>query len=142
MPDFEPVLPPWGQKPRRGGKRPGAGAPRGNLNALKTGKRSARITRGLLVLALIPEVAEALRNMRKMNGPDYRKQLNEALLAAHRAAELDPGLKQSIATLLLRRYNEALTQTQSGSTKNEEVSEQSNNQTATSGPLSLAEGEG
>src|SRR5687768_1646148 len=50
-------------RPRRprGGRRPGAGAPRGNLNALKHGSRSKRVARGCLVLALIPEVLDALR---------------------------------------------------------------------------------
>jgi len=38
----------------RGGKRPGAGAPRGNLNALKHGLRSQQVRALSLALAQIP----------------------------------------------------------------------------------------
>ncbi len=36
--------------PARGGRRPGAGAPRGNTNAVKTGRYSARLRQALLAL--------------------------------------------------------------------------------------------
>ena len=39
---------------RRGGKRPGAGAPKGNLNALKHGLRSQQVRSLSLALAQIP----------------------------------------------------------------------------------------
>ena len=45
---------------RRGGRRPGAGAPRGNLNALKHGRSSYRFQQLLLALAEVPEVRELL----------------------------------------------------------------------------------
>ncbi len=43
---------------RRGGKRPGAGAPRGNLNALKHGRHSAQLQQLALTLALLPHVRD------------------------------------------------------------------------------------
>ena len=39
-PDYTPASPPAAPASRRGGARPGAGAPKGNLNALRHGRRS------------------------------------------------------------------------------------------------------
>lgn len=51
-------------KPKgRGGRRPGAGAPRGNLNALKHGGRSRQFARLGALLATSPEVREALLSL-------------------------------------------------------------------------------
>ncbi len=44
----------------RGGKRPGAGAPKGNLNALRHGRNSPRIREYMLNLLTMPEFAELL----------------------------------------------------------------------------------
>ena len=58
-------------KPRpRGGKRPGAGAPRGNLNALKSGRYSKRLAALRAALAAMPLTADVLV---KMTGRDRRK---------------------------------------------------------------------
>lgn len=43
----------------RGGPRPGAGAPRGNLNALKHGRTSCQLKRASRVLATLPRPSEA-----------------------------------------------------------------------------------
>ena len=43
---------------RRGGKRPGAGAPRGNLNALKHGRHSNQLQQLAVTLALLPAVRD------------------------------------------------------------------------------------
>ena len=45
---------------RRGGRRPGAGAPRGNLNALKHGRRSTQFSQLGLLLAANPKIRDAL----------------------------------------------------------------------------------
>ena len=47
----------------RGGKRPGAGAPRGNLNALTTGNHSPRLrfAFGMLMAMPMPEAKEVMR---------------------------------------------------------------------------------
>jgi len=42
----------------RGGKRPGAGAPRGNFNALKRGNHSPRVRFVLSLLRFLPEARE------------------------------------------------------------------------------------
>ncbi len=46
----------------RGGKRPGAGAPRGNLNAAKSGRYSRRMRAIARGLAAVPEVRDFLLN--------------------------------------------------------------------------------
>ena len=55
----------------RGGRRPGAGAPKGNLNALKTGRYSKRLTALRAALEAMPKTAGLLarttaRDRRKM----------------------------------------------------------------------------
>ena len=42
------------EQPRHGGRRPGSGAPRGNLNAVKTGAQSAIIQQGIAELLSDP----------------------------------------------------------------------------------------
>ena len=54
----------------RGGRRPGAGAPKGNLNALKTGRYSRRLAALRAALAAMPVTADVLA---KMTGRDRRK---------------------------------------------------------------------
>ncbi len=44
----------------KGGNRPGAGAPKGNLNAVKTGQYSKRLRALAKSLAEVPEVREFL----------------------------------------------------------------------------------
>ncbi|MCH7718331.1 MAG: hypothetical protein IIB21_02570 [Chloroflexi bacterium] len=44
----------------RGGSRPGAGAPKGNLNALKTGRYSKRLTALRAALDAMPKTANTL----------------------------------------------------------------------------------
>ncbi len=51
---------PENPKSRRGGRRPGAGAPRGNLNALKHGKYSKQFSELGLLVAASPNVRETL----------------------------------------------------------------------------------
>ncbi len=47
-------------KPSWGGKREGAGAPKGNLNALKHGVNSHQLQQLALALSLVPEARKAL----------------------------------------------------------------------------------
>ncbi len=56
-----------------GGRRPGAGAPRGNLNALKHGNTSAYNKKVLATLAAVPEVAEALVRLAERRRKQQRK---------------------------------------------------------------------
>src|SRR3989304_843012 len=45
---------------RRGGRRPGAGAPKGNLNAMKHGETSQQMQHLATALALVPGTRKAL----------------------------------------------------------------------------------
>ncbi|MCJ7509665.1 MAG: hypothetical protein MUP14_02085, partial [Dehalococcoidia bacterium] len=45
---------------RRGGKRPGAGAPKGNLNALKTGSRSQQLNIVIEALLASPTIRRVM----------------------------------------------------------------------------------
>ena len=51
---------PGASRSRRGGRRPGAGAPRGNLNALKHGRRSRQLSQLGALLAANPATRAAL----------------------------------------------------------------------------------
>ena len=65
MPYFEPdpVFPPRHPYPTRGGARPGAGAPKGNLNAVKHGAYSRQMEALTLRIARDPEVVRLLRGL-------------------------------------------------------------------------------
>jgi hypothetical protein len=57
------------KKSKRGGKRPGAGAPKGNLNALKHGRRSAQFAQFAVTLAGNEKTREAMLNFaRRLDG--------------------------------------------------------------------------
>jgi hypothetical protein len=71
----------------RGGRRPGAGAPKGNLNALKHGRRSAQFAELGVLLATIP-------------------QARDALLALARRHQLKQNRAEDVANLLLQRLLE------------------------------------
>ena len=60
---------PQASKPR-GGRRPGAGAPKGNLNAFKTGRYSKRLAALRAALDAMPKTANTLL---QMTGRDRRK---------------------------------------------------------------------
>ena len=48
-----------------GGSRPGSGAPKGNLNALRTGKHSVRLQAVLAAMAQMPELQEFMLDVRR-----------------------------------------------------------------------------
>jgi len=77
----------------RGGKRPGAGAPKGNLNALKHGLRSHQVRNLSLTLAQIPLFRSYLQRLARR-----RRQNNAAAIALaawlrHLAALATPGAR-------------------------------------------------
>ncbi len=78
---------------RRGGRRPGAGAPPGNLNALKHGRRSAQLAQLGALLATLPEA-------------------RQALLALARRHQLKQRRAEQVAALLLQRLIERAHQIQ------------------------------
>ena len=77
----------------RGGPRPGAGAPKGNLNELKHGRRSAQFAELGALLASIP-------------------QARDALLALARRHQLKQRRAEDVAALLLQRLLEHARQIQ------------------------------
>jgi hypothetical protein len=72
---------------RRGGRRPGAGAPKGNLNGLKTGRHSPRFLAFAAALAADPGL-NALFRIKRL-GPKGHARARAAWLrrAAHELAE-------------------------------------------------------
>ncbi len=113
------------ERSRKGGRRPGAGAPRGNMNALRTGRYSERFLRGALMIALLPEVRLIFAALRRQDENRYRQLFYEAVAAADRAAQLDPALAESIRDLIARRIESILRRGPTPAF----FSEQSNNQT-------------
>jgi hypothetical protein len=63
----------------RGGKRPGAGAPKGNLNALKHGRHSAQLQQLAVTLALLPHVRDTFIKVARRR----RRQHSAAAKAGH-----------------------------------------------------------
>ena len=64
----------------RGGPRPGAGAPKGNLNALKHGKASRQLKQVSAILAVLPRPTQTAANRK----PRVSKRRKDArMLAAH-----------------------------------------------------------
>ena len=63
----------------RGGKRPGAGAPKGNLNAMKHGRHSAQLQQLAVTLALLPAVQGTLIKLARRQ----RRQRRAAAVAGH-----------------------------------------------------------
>jgi len=83
---------------KHGGRRPGAGAPIGNLNALKAGYYSARYRRLIQALAAIPEIKEVLVKF------GARTQRRDRLAKAA-AAEILTGLFQRTGQIVLNPQN-------------------------------------
>ena len=83
------------KKRRRGGRRPGAGAPPGNLNALKHGRRSAQFAQLGALLATLPEA-------------------RQALLALARRHQLKQRRAEDVAALLFQRLLDRAGQIQEG----------------------------
>ena len=57
----------------RGGPRPGAGAPKGNLNALKTGAHSKQLHAAIGALLAVPETRRAMLALIEQKQRDTRR---------------------------------------------------------------------
>lgn len=62
----------------RGGRRPGAGAPKGNLNALKHGRRSRQFAELGAAIAAVPEAQRTLNAYDKRSNATTRRAEEEA----------------------------------------------------------------
>jgi len=62
----------------RGGKRPGAGAPKGNLNAFKHGKNSRQYLRLLELTSQDPETSRLLAKVARGNRRQHKRNVADA----------------------------------------------------------------
>jgi len=82
---------PSAAKSRRGGRRPGAGAPRGNLNGLKHGNYSKQLAQAGLILAANPKIREALNGLARRH--QLKQQKAEEVAALLFTRLLERGIK-------------------------------------------------
>ena len=75
------------ERSRRGGRRPGAGAPKGNLNALRTGARSKQLKAVIIALMVVPETRRVLLHFNRLERK-RRAELAELAEAINRYAML------------------------------------------------------
>jgi hypothetical protein len=106
----------------RGGHRPGAGAPKGNVNGLKHGLYSPRFHLGALIIAAVPELRFLFDALQLESARKERKEAMAAISAAYRIVLNDPEMAESIKQLVRDRMRDALKRVQRTET-------QSSNQT-------------
>lgn len=89
---------------KRGGRRPGAGAPKGNLNGLRTGARSRQLKAVILALMAVPQTRRFLLHFARM---EQRRRLALSQ-AANRYARLLllPPRKRSVRSIQSRAADE------------------------------------
>jgi len=75
--------------PRRGGKRPGAGAPKGNLNALKHGQHSVQL-RALLLLFHAPALRLLIARLIRRQARRHHQLQRDAAAVGLWLQHLDP----------------------------------------------------
>jgi hypothetical protein len=86
----------------RGGRRPGAGAPKGNLNGLRHGRNSDQVKRLVDALVRIPEARDILLAQRRS---ELRQQKRARRTAAALLARILTGKPASPQTLDLLQDN-------------------------------------
>jgi hypothetical protein len=86
---------------RRGGRRPGAGAPKGNTNALQTGAYSRHAARGAIrLIHAIPTFLEYYRSLRAKTGPHALHQRRNLIDAAQHVLDTHPHLAHELEALI------------------------------------------
>ena len=85
------------KRSHRGGRRPGAGAPKGNLNALKNGSRSKQLRTLVIALMAFPQTRNALLHFSRME-QRRRVRLQEAINAYARLLKL-PSRERTIKSI-------------------------------------------
>ena len=97
-----------GQPPRtRGGRRPGAGAPKGNLNSYKNGFDSTTIALAVLIIKTFPEVERLFNAI--INTTDrarYRRLLSVDRSNRQGGVPLQDSIKADIAFALIRKLEQ------------------------------------
>jgi hypothetical protein len=86
---------------RRGGKRPGAGAPRGNTNALVSGRYSKGLSSAAICLPrAIPAYRDHLASVSRRDHLEGRRLLARYIVAAELAVQRTPNLADDIITAI------------------------------------------
>ena len=91
----------------RGGKRPGAGAPRGNTNAVKTGRHSARLRAIAKALSAVPEIRDLLLEAERRQQREQRKAQRLALRALQDIASRIPDENNPLLPYLLASLSDS-----------------------------------
>src|SRR5262245_10614821 len=91
----------------RGGRRPGAGAPRRNLNHPTHRAAAPPFHRAVLILAVAPEVRSLLRTLQRAEDSAEKRTLEAAMDLALKTVADDPTLAQTIKNLVLERIERA-----------------------------------
>ncbi len=86
----------------RGGRRRGAGAPKGNLNAVKSGRYSRRLRAIATGLALVPEVREFLLEFNRRKLREQRRAERIAIKAVQDFLSEFPQLNNPLIAYLKR----------------------------------------
>ncbi|HLF71203.1 MAG TPA: hypothetical protein VI759_03530 [Dehalococcoidia bacterium] len=113
----------------RGGRRPGAGAPKGNVNGLRHGRYSRRYYLGALMIAVVPELRLIFRALAAEYDRKQRQRYVETMAEAYRATLEDPALANSIRQLVVQDVRTKLAQIrqrQRGAEKTQNPIKQSN----------------
>ena len=94
-------------KPRRwGGRRPGAGAPKGNLNHLKHGFESRTIARAALLISTFPDVRRLFLTMLDATDQDSYRRILTATDRDRKAILLRDSIKSEVVLALRDRLAE------------------------------------
>src|SRR5438132_10299597 len=97
---------------KRGGPRRGAGAPRGNLNAIKTGRYSAAYRRAVLIVASVPELRRYLLSLLRAQDSDRAAIVDRDIALALAAFASSPELRKTTRSYVAERLRSAPAQLQ------------------------------
>ncbi len=86
---------------RRGGARPGAGAPRGNTNALQTGAYARRTRNALKLIMAIPTLNTYYQTLRARTGPRAHQRQRNLIDAAQHVIATHPNLAAELEALIV-----------------------------------------
>jgi hypothetical protein len=92
---------------RRGGHRPGAGAPRGNTNALKHGVYSPRHLNAAVLIAVIPDLQVYIQRLLRADRDDARRKHAHIMAVARYALLNHPALEGSIKQYVIYKLSAA-----------------------------------
>ena len=116
QPESADNLRPSAARPARGGRRPGAGAPPGNLNALKHGLRSTQFARLGALLAANPTTRRALLDLAARHSLKQRRAEQVATLIFQRLLQRAAGIAERPATARLNDNPQPMIDAQSTTT--------------------------